>query len=198
MGRQSMMPQNNKETDLSEPKSAIDIKNLNIELYKTNNNPVEFESNDDTNKNKTINQFRSVDFFRKSNAKVENIKVTKEIIKEKLLIKFKNTGAKEETEKNQIQELENGLFQGDEIDHETLMEIKKKNPDKYEQIRRAVLETKRSRGNLSTRSNKQQPDTKTSKLLNATKNNDNRKISKTSESSQIRGQIIPKLNIKEA
>jgi len=78
------------------------------------------------------------------------------------------------------------------------MEIKKKNPDKYEQIRRAVLETKRSRGNLSTRSIKQPPDTKTSKLLNATKNNDNRKISKTSESSHIKGQIIPKLNIKEA
>jgi len=92
-------------------------------------NPVEFDLHEDSNKNKIINQFRSVDFFRKSNAKVEHTKVTKEIIKEKLLIKFKNTNNKE-FDNNQIHELENVIFQGDEIDRETLMEIKKKNPQK--------------------------------------------------------------------
>lgn len=143
---------------------------------------------DDTNKNKIINQFRSVDFFRKSNHKVESTKVSKEIIKEKILNKL--LSITDNVSNNNISDLENVLFQGDQIDNETLMEIKKKNPQKYEILKRAALDTRRSnKDNLTNRS-----------LRSPDKTAINRKFSHmslTSETNNVKGQKIPILNIKD-
>lgn len=145
---------------------------------------------DDTNKNKIINQFRSVDFFRKSNHKLESTKVSKEIIKEKILNKILNIT--DNVSNNNISDLENVLFQGDQIDNETLMEIKKKNPHKYEILKRAALDTRRSNKDNNTNRSLRSPS--------PDKTANNRKFSHmsiTSDTTNVKGQKIPILNIKD-
>lgn len=106
---------------------------------------------------------------------MENSKVQKEILRERLLNSIENN-----LKIDINASLKNILSQGEELDSETLHEIKLKSPSKYEFLKRAFLDTQRSNKNNSP-------------LI---KENTGRKISITSDTTTIKNDIkIHKLNI---